>query len=56
MKESTPLVIDMHDMTKTYKGVTVLNSLDLHVHQNSIRKSPWSPCGGSTARNFRNLI
>ncbi|MGA2504120.1 MAG: ABC transporter ATP-binding protein [Anaerolineales bacterium] len=36
MKESTPLVIDTHDMTKTYKGVKVLNSLDLHVHQNSI--------------------
>ncbi len=36
MKESTPVVIDTHDLTKSYKDATVLKSLDLHVHQNSI--------------------
>jgi ABC-2 type transport system ATP-binding protein len=36
MKEPIPLVIDMHGMTKAYKSVQVLKSLDLRVHQNSI--------------------
>lgn len=36
MKESTPIVINTTDLTKTYKGVQALRSLDMHVHQNSI--------------------
>ncbi len=36
MKEFTPLVIDTHAISKAYKGIQVLKSLDLHVHQNSI--------------------
>lgn len=36
MNESTPLVIDTHDLTKAYKNATVLNSLNLHVQHNSI--------------------
>ncbi len=36
MTESTPLVIDTHDLTKTYKGVQALKSLDIQVHKNSI--------------------
>jgi ABC-2 type transport system ATP-binding protein len=36
MKESPPLVIATHDLTKAYKTATVLNSLNLNVHHNSI--------------------
>jgi ABC-2 type transport system ATP-binding protein len=36
MNESTSFVIDTHDLTKTYKGVQALKSLDLKVQQNSI--------------------
>jgi ABC-2 type transport system ATP-binding protein len=36
MKESTPLVIETRGLTKTYKGVQALRSLDLQVHQHSI--------------------
>jgi ABC-2 type transport system ATP-binding protein len=36
MKESTPPVIETHGLTKTYKGVQALQSLDLRVNQNSI--------------------
>lgn len=36
MKESTLPVIETRGLTKTYKGVQALRSLDLHVHRNSI--------------------
>jgi ABC-2 type transport system ATP-binding protein len=36
MNESPPLVIETHALTKTYKGVQALQSLDLQVHRNSI--------------------
>jgi len=36
MKESAPPVIETRGLTKTYKGVQALKSLDLQVHQNSI--------------------
>jgi ABC-2 type transport system ATP-binding protein len=36
MKQSTPNVIETHDLTKTYRGLQVLKSLDLEVHQNSV--------------------
>ena len=36
MKESTPPVIETRGLTKTYKGVQALKSLDLQVHRNSI--------------------
>lgn len=36
MKESTPPVIETLGLTKTYKGVQALKSLDLQVHHNSI--------------------
>ena len=35
-KESTPPVIETHSLTKTYKGIQALKSLDLQVHRNSI--------------------
>jgi len=36
MNMSTPPVIETRGLTKTYKGVQALKSLDLQVHQNSI--------------------
>jgi len=36
MKNSTPPVIETHGLTKTYKGVQALKSLDLQVQHNSI--------------------
>ncbi len=36
MKQSTSTVIETHDLTKTYRGLQVLKSLDLEVHQNSV--------------------
>ena len=36
MNVITPPVIETHGLTKTYKGVQALRSLDLQVHQNSI--------------------
>lgn len=36
MKESTPLIIETRGLTKTYKGVQALRSLDLQVRQHSI--------------------
>jgi ABC-2 type transport system ATP-binding protein len=36
MKESTPAVIETHNLTKTYKGIQALKPLDLQVHQKSI--------------------
>jgi ABC-2 type transport system ATP-binding protein len=36
MEVSLPQVIDTHGLTKTYKGVQALKSLDLQVQQNSI--------------------
>ncbi len=32
----TPLVIETHGLTKTYKGVEALKAVDLQVQQNSI--------------------
>ena len=36
MTPSTPFVIETRGLTKTYKNVQALKSLDLQVHQNSI--------------------
>ncbi len=36
MSVSHPFVIETHQLSKTYKNVQALNSLDLQVHQNSI--------------------
>ncbi len=36
MNQANPLVIETHGLTKTYKGVQALKSLDLKVQQNSI--------------------
>jgi len=36
LKENTPLVIETHGLTKTYKGVEALKALDLQVQKNSI--------------------
>jgi ABC-2 type transport system ATP-binding protein len=36
MSESTPRVISTHGLSKAYKGVQALTSLDLDVHRNSI--------------------
>jgi len=36
MGESPPVVVETHGLTKTYKGVQALKSLDLVVHRNSI--------------------
>jgi len=36
MKNSIPPVIETHGLTKTYKGVQALKSLDLQVQHNSI--------------------
>jgi len=36
MRESTPTVIETRGLTKTYRGVQVLKSLDLEVHRNSV--------------------
>jgi ABC-type multidrug transport system ATPase subunit len=36
MNASTGSVIETHGLTKTYRGVQALKSLDLQVHQHSI--------------------
>ena len=36
MESPTPLVIDTHNLSKTYKGVEALKDLNLTVKQNSI--------------------
>ena len=36
MSESPPAVVETHQLTKTYKGVQALKSLDLVVQRNSI--------------------
>src|SRR5512137_366326 len=36
MSTTTPFVIETHGLSKTYKNIQALRSLDLKVHQNSI--------------------
>jgi ABC-2 type transport system ATP-binding protein len=36
MSQTNPYVIETHNLSKTYKNIRALNSLDLKVHQNSI--------------------
>jgi hypothetical protein len=38
---STPCVIETHELSKTYKNVQGLRSLDLKVQSKGIRKSPY---------------